>query len=303
MKVLIIKNKLGVEVADDVKKAFDFLQSKTPIKFDVSYLETNITPKYKKFDLKFVGTTGTKEQLTPLIKGSYDIVIFMYGVIGYSTPDGTLTAWTLWEGLNQSTEYIEIPCSPYGDASQWTEHAISHEMLHALCKIANKSGYPTFDEMDITQDGKSYLHNDDPNHSDGNYARTLKNLQPYFLKKTMTTPTAWPYKYFKPKEVEGLSPKLIQMLDTARGIAGVPFVITSGLRSKEKNDLVGGVEDSSHLSGLAVDLLVKDTSSGGKMLLALVNAGFKRFGFYADGHLHVDISENKQSPSYWIKII
>lgn len=111
------------------------------------------------------------------------------------------------------------------------------------------------------------------------------------------------YKYFKPEEIVGLDPRLVEMLDKAREIAGVPFVITSGLRSAEHNAEVGGVKNSSHLLGLAVDLKVRDTNSGGKMLLALAAVGFKRFGFYGDNHIHVDIDPNKETPSYWTKIV
>lgn len=109
------------------------------------------------------------------------------------------------------------------------------------------------------------------------------------------------YKYFKDSEIVGLKPELVQMLDKARGFAGVPFKITSGFRTPEHNMEVGGVEGSSHTTGLAVDLLVPDAVSGGKMLLGLAQAGCKRFGFYRDNHIHVDVDPTKPSPCYWIK--
>lgn len=128
----------------------------------------------------------------------------------------------------------------------------------------------------------------------------LSNVLLDFIKPTMPTQT---YKYFKESEIKGLSPALVEMLDKARGLAGIPFVITSGLRTEERNETVGGVKDSAHLKGLAVDLLVKDSVAGGKILLGLVGAGFKRFGFYEDGHIHVDIDDTKPSPCYWQKFI
>lgn len=109
------------------------------------------------------------------------------------------------------------------------------------------------------------------------------------------------YTYFKDKEIVGLKPELVQMLDKARGIAGVPFIITSGFRTPEHNAEVGGVDGSSHTTGEGVDLLIKDGISGGKILLALVQVGFKRFGFYKDGHLHCDIDNTKPTPCYWVK--
>jgi zinc D-Ala-D-Ala carboxypeptidase len=308
MKILIISNKLTVEVQDDIDSAFSYLKSKTPLEYKFSYLKTDFPTQYKSFSVgNFWGTTGTKEKIAPLLKETYDVIIFLYGVQGYNVgAGGVLTGWTTWEGLN-GAEFIEIPCSPFGDAVKFIEHTISHEMLHALCKVVMRKGRPIVDEMDITKSGEAYLHNDDPNHPDGNYARTLKNLAPYWDVFTTTKPQvvtrSSKYKYFNESEIKGLQPKLVQMLDNARGLAGVPFIITSGYRTVEHNKKVGGVDGSEHTTGLAVDLLVKDTVHGGKMLLGLVKAGFERFGFYADGHMHVDISDDKSSPSYWIKII
>lgn len=99
----------------------------------------------------------------------------------------------------------------------------------------------------------------------------------------------------------GLKPELVQMLDKARGIAGVPFKITSGYRTPEHNAEVGGVDGSSHTLGLAVDLAVPDGVTGGKILFGLIGAGFQRFGFYADGHIHVDHDLSKPTPCYWVK--
>ena len=48
----------------------------------------------------------------------------------------------------------------------------------------------------------------------------------------------------------------LQMLDDARGIAGIPFKITSGYRSVSHNKSVGGVQNSSHLIGKAADIAV-----------------------------------------------
>ena len=107
--------------------------------------------------------------------------------------------------------------------------------------------------------------------------------------------------YFKDSEVVGLKPEFVKLLDKAREIAGIPFIITSGYRDAQHNSEVGGVQNSAHETGLAVDLLVKDSVSGGKILLALVQVGFKRFGFYQDNHLHVDGDLTKPNPCYWVK--
>ena len=49
----------------------------------------------------------------------------------------------------------------------------------------------------------------------------------------------------------------LQMLNDARGIAGIPFKITSGYRSVSHNKKIGGVQNSSHLIGKACDISVK----------------------------------------------
>jgi zinc D-Ala-D-Ala carboxypeptidase len=98
------------------------------------------------------------------------------------------------------------------------------------------------------------------------------------------------YKYFQPSEVVGLDQGLCVLLDQARGLAGVPFVITSGLRTEAQNEaLTEAVKDSAHLTGNAVDLACSDDPSRFAMLKALLQVGFIRIGIYA-AHIHVDNS-------------
>lgn len=298
MKVLIIKNRVTVDVVDDIQKTFTYLQEKTPLKFELTYLNTDLDLQFKPFVGTYFGTTGTKEKLTPLITEAYDIILFLYGAQTVFAQGGTLAGYTFWEGIGKS-EYTEVPCYPSNDSNGEIWRTISHELIHALCQAVRRKGLTVRDEMDMTSTGIAYYKNNDPYALDGNYARTLNNLSPYW--SSFTSMPA--YKYFKASEIVGLKPKLVEMLDRARGFAGVPFIITSGYRTAEHNAEVGGVDGSSHTEGLAVDLLVKDAVSGGKILLGLVQAGFKRFGFYADGHLHADCDDSKVSPAYWIKII
>jgi zinc D-Ala-D-Ala carboxypeptidase len=97
-------------------------------------------------------------------------------------------------------------------------------------------------------------------------------------------------RWFKPTEVLGLDPELCEMLDIARGLAGVPFIITSGLRTEEQNaSLPEAVSDSAHLTGNAVDLACTDSSTRYVMIKALLAAGFTRIGVY-EKHCHCDNS-------------
>jgi|TARA_R110002153_G_scaffold181638_2_gene334963 uncharacterized protein YcbK (DUF882 family) len=79
----------------------------------------------------------------------------------------------------------------------------------------------------------------------------------------------------------------LQMLDDARGIAGIPFNITSGYRTKARNELVGGVSNSSHLVGKACDIAVESGNKRYIILNALIQAGFRRLGV-AKTFIHAD---------------
>ncbi len=86
-------------------------------------------------------------------------------------------------------------------------------------------------------------------------------------------------------------------LEQAREIAGIPFKITSGYRTKERNEQVGGVPNSSHLIGVAADIAVGSGNERYVILNALIKAGFKRLGV-AKSFIHCDTDPNK-SNSVW----
>lgn len=92
---------------------------------------------------------------------------------------------------------------------------------------------------------------------------------------------------------------LVMRLEQAREIAGIPFVITSGLRSDEHNARVGGSPSSAHLTGNAVD--IKCESSRHRMIMvdALIQAGFDRIGIGAD-FIHVDNDRSKPHNVMWL---
>lgn len=124
---------------------------------------------------------------------------------------------------------------------------------------------------------------------------------------TLSFPIRWTgynvpkYHFFSDEEVKGLDQELCAMLDWARGRAAVPFSITCGLRTADQNDTVGGVKDSAHLRGLAVDLSCSDSEARFKMVSALLLAGFKRIGIY-DKHIHVDRDETLPQNVAWIGV-
>lgn len=169
-----------------------------------------------------------------------------------------------------------------------------HELHHVLCDIINVElgDHTPKDFMDSTPIGypivwKPYYIND-PNSNDihSNFNQTWKNIIPFLSKLNTIMPK---YKYFKPSEIIGLQASLVSLLDKARDIAGVPFKITSGLRTSAQNASVGGVPNSAHLTGEAADISCTDSLARFKMLNAFLQVGFNRIEVCPD-HIHVDVS-------------
>ena len=87
------------------------------------------------------------------------------------------------------------------------------------------------------------------------------------------------------------------VLEPIRGILGVPMIITSGFRTKQNNYLVGGVANSQHLKGQAVDFYARGISAVGTLkkivdsdtfidfdqLICYRSKGFIHVSYKADG--------------------
>lgn len=89
----------------------------------------------------------------------------------------------------------------------------------------------------------------------------------------------------------------LEMLDKARDIAGVPFVINSGFRTKAHNAFVGGSPNSSHTRGYAADIRTTPATQD-KIVSALREAGFKRIGIYRN-FVHADNDPSLPTPATW----
>ena len=100
-----------------------------------------------------------------------------------------------------------------------------------------------------------------------------------------------------PNSGKNMDSSFLAKLEQAREIAGIPFKVTSGYRTKEHNEEVGGVPNSSHLIGVAADIAVSSGSERYTILNALIKAGFKRIGV-AKTFIHCDTDPNK-SNSVW----
>jgi uncharacterized protein YcbK (DUF882 family) len=91
----------------------------------------------------------------------------------------------------------------------------------------------------------------------------------------------------------------LYMLDKARDIAGVPFVISSGYRCASHNAAVGGVPTSAHVKGLAVDIKAVGSRNRFKVVEALIVMGCNRIGIGKD-FVHVDMDTDKDEQVMWL---
>ena len=110
-------------------------------------------------------------------------------------------------------------------------------------------------------------------------------------------------KYFQPREFqcqclkcglgfEQMQPDLIERLEMARMLANTPFKLVSAIRCEKRNNAVGGVNGSAHVTGWAVDIEAKSAVQRYRVLYGLIKAGFHRIGIY-QGFIHVDLDPSK----------
>jgi uncharacterized protein YcbK (DUF882 family) len=91
-----------------------------------------------------------------------------------------------------------------------------------------------------------------------------------------------------------LNPQLEYKLELARVTAKIPFVINSACRCEKHNKAEGGLSNSAHLEGKAVDIVAIDPHRRYLIVRGLIMAGIKRIIIYPDkGFIHADIDENK----------
>jgi zinc D-Ala-D-Ala carboxypeptidase len=101
-----------------------------------------------------------------------------------------------------------------------------------------------------------------------------------------------------PNSGKNMDINFIHKLDHARELAGITFKITSGFRTAEHNEKVGGVKNSSHIKGVAADIAVGSGNERYIILNALIRAGFKRIGI-AKTFIHCDTDAEKNH-SVWV---
>lgn len=86
------------------------------------------------------------------------------------------------------------------------------------------------------------------------------------------------------------SEKLMRLADKVRGKAGRPMVPTSTVRCRAHNKAVGGVENSRHLLGKAMDFSIPGWSADRTLALVRQQKA-ARYAYAIDGtHVHMDIA-------------
>lgn len=91
----------------------------------------------------------------------------------------------------------------------------------------------------------------------------------------------------------------LRMIDAAREVAGIPFVVNSGFRTEQHNRAVGGSPSSSHLNGWAADIRATNSTQRWIIIAACLQAGFTRIGV-ADTFVHIDCDPDKAENVMWL---
>lgn len=98
--------------------------------------------------------------------------------------------------------------------------------------------------------------------------------------------------------------EFLYMIDEARHIAGVPFKINSGYRTKAHNEALGKrgykiAKNSAHMSGHAADIAAPNGAVRFAIVAACIRAGFNRLGIAAT-FVHVDNDPSKPEDTIWL---
>lgn len=280
MKIKIYKYNLSINIEDDIQKVKDYFVSD----FVKQYIRNGIP-----LEITTENTNIPKDQSMPLFKDkNYDCVVYMSGQI-----NSEYFGWTFVTDKNIG---IYLKCDEVHDKVDYTWKSLAHELMHFLrLKKEIELKRPLPDYMDLFyRNGKEmrYYKNDDPYAKDGNFAEAFKVLGIFYNN----------YKYFTKAEVEKwkLKPELWALLDKMREECGFAFNINSGLRTKEENDkLKDSASDSAHLSGLAVDISIKDSLKRSKIVQVAFNNGISRIGI-SDTFVHIDMDKSKPQNVIWL---
>jgi len=92
--------------------------------------------------------------------------------------------------------------------------------------------------------------------------------------------------------------KILSMIDKARDMFAKPIKVNSGYRTEKHNTKIGGVKNSSHLTGLAIDISCNNSLDRFQLIMILMAVGFNRIGI-ASSFIHIDIDLSKSANVMW----
>ncbi len=93
--------------------------------------------------------------------------------------------------------------------------------------------------------------------------------------------------------------RVIEILEGLRKHLGKPVVITSAYRCRVHNKRIGGVPNSAHVKGYAVDIRCTNSLDRQKILEFLIKEGVQRIGIHSR-FIHFDLDSKKPSPRVWL---
>ena len=96
-----------------------------------------------------------------------------------------------------------------------------------------------------------------------------------------------------------IDPNLVVLLQEFRDRIGRPVVITSAYRCEEYNKAIGGVPNSAHIRGYAVDVAIPDSGFRYALIEFLTKSGITRFGI-AEDFVHFDLDPDKPQGVVWV---
>lgn len=89
---------------------------------------------------------------------------------------------------------------------------------------------------------------------------------------------------------EKMDTNLIMILDNMRHRSQLAYKINSGFRTEAYNEKIGGVKNSSHIKGKAVDIAAPDSKTKFSIIESALHFGIQRIGV-GTNFIHIDIDD------------
>jgi zinc D-Ala-D-Ala carboxypeptidase len=93
--------------------------------------------------------------------------------------------------------------------------------------------------------------------------------------------------------------EFVKLLDLLRDRIGKPIHISSGFRTEERNQIVGGKPHSAHTKGCAVDIDCWGSDDRFKIVSWALELGIKRIGI-GESFVHLDMDFDKPQDCIWL---